>query len=99
MRIRRWTTAALVALMAVPAVATMAALAGAAAAGPYSGSATGDLVHVNAVNSPAILPGVADVHLARSTADVEFRRAGRSRRQEFGGARHQPRRAAARGLG
>lgn len=72
MRIRRWTTAGLAALTAVPAilVATAVTSPAHAATGPYSGSAAGDLVHVNALNAPPITPGLADVHLARSTADV-----------------------------
>lgn len=72
MRIRRWTTAGLTALMAVPAIFVATALTSPvqAATGPYSGSAAGDLVHVNALNAPPITPGLADVHLARSTADV-----------------------------
>ncbi|HUR78924.1 MAG TPA: hypothetical protein VMZ22_13330 [Acidimicrobiales bacterium] len=43
-----------------------------AATGPYGGNATGDLVHVEAVNIPGSLdPGLADAHLAPSTARVQ----------------------------
>ena len=70
MRIRRWTTGGLAALLAVPLVVAIGASPARAATGPYSGSAHGDLVHVNALNASAIAPGLADVHLAVSTADV-----------------------------
>ena len=66
MRIRRWTTRSL----AVPLVVAIGASPARAATGPYSGSAHGDLVHVNALNAPQIAPGLADLHLAVSTADV-----------------------------
>jgi len=70
MRIRRWTTGALVALLAVPLVIAAGASPAKAASGPYSGSAHGDLIHANAVNTPDLLPGVADIHLAVSDAQV-----------------------------
>ena len=71
MRFRRWATAGLAALTAVPAVFALTAAPARAATGPYGGQATGDLVHVNAVNSPAIAPGLADAHVAPSSALVK----------------------------
>lgn len=56
--------------MAIPAIFIAAAPAR-AATGPYGGNATGDLVHVNAVNTPTLAPGLADVHVAPSTALVQ----------------------------
>ncbi|MEY2472666.1 MAG: hypothetical protein QOK28_1995 [Actinomycetota bacterium] len=71
MRFRRWATAAVAATLAVPAVFAFSAAPARAAAGPYGGNATGDLLHVNAVNTAAIAPGLADAHLAPSTALVK----------------------------
>ena len=71
MRFRRWATAGLAALTAVPAVFALTAAPARAATGPYGGSATGDLVHVQAVNAPSINPGLADAHVAPSTALVQ----------------------------
>jgi uncharacterized protein DUF11 len=71
MRFRRWATAAVAATLAVPAVFAFQAAPAMAAAGPYGGNATGDLLHVNAVNTAAIAPGLVDAHLAPSTALVK----------------------------
>src|SRR5689334_4250662 len=72
MRFRKWVTAGLAAaLTATPALFIMTAAPARAATGPYGGNASGDLVHVNAVNTAAIAPGVADAHLAPSTALVK----------------------------
>lgn len=70
MRIRRWATAGLAALTAVPALFVATANPAKAATGPYGGSASGDLVHVNALDTIPSLPGLADLHLAPSTALV-----------------------------
>jgi hypothetical protein len=70
MRIRRWTTVGLTALLAVPALSIAAAAPSQAATGPYGGNASGDLVHIQAVNAPGIEPGVADAHVALSNAQV-----------------------------
>lgn len=71
MRTRRWTTAGLAALVAVPALFVANAVPAKAAAGPYGGSATGDLVHVLAAGIPgALVPGLADAHVAPSKALV-----------------------------
>jgi hypothetical protein len=72
MRFRRWATAGLAATLAVPAIFAFTAAPARAATGPYGGNATGDLVHVQAVNLPGALdPGLADAHLAPSTALVK----------------------------
>ena len=71
MRFRKWATAGVAALIAVPAVLSFSAAPARAATGPYGGSASGDLLHVNAVNTAAIAPGLADAHLAPSTALVK----------------------------
>ncbi len=74
MRFRKWATAGLAVLTAAPAlfVMTAASPAQAAATGPYGGHASGDLVSVTAVNIPGALdPGLADAHLAPSTALVQ----------------------------
>ena len=71
MRNRRWVVAGLAAMTAVPAIFVASALPAQAATGPYSGSAAGDLAHVNVLELPGSLePGLADVHLARATSDV-----------------------------
>ncbi len=70
MRTRRWATAGLAALTAVPALFVATANPAKAATGPYGGNAVADLVHVNALNTIPALPGLADVHVARSSAEV-----------------------------
>jgi hypothetical protein len=73
MRLRKWATAGLAALTAVPALFVLSAAppVQAAATGPYGGHASGDLVHVNAADTIPALPGLADAHLAPSTALVQ----------------------------
>lgn len=71
MLLRRLASSALAALIAVPAVMAVTAAPVQAATGPYSGSASSALVHVQAVNAPAINPGLADVRLARSNSEVK----------------------------
>jgi hypothetical protein len=71
MRFRRWATAAVAATLAVPVVFAISAAPARAATGPYGGQAVGDLVHVQAVNSPDLAPGLADAHLAPSSALVK----------------------------
>lgn len=71
MRLRRLTTSALAALVAVPAVMSVTAAPIQAATGPYSGSATAHLLHVNTAQAAPTGPGLTDIRLARSTSAVD----------------------------
>ena len=71
MQFRKWATVGLAAATAAPAIFALSVAPARAATGPYGGQATGDLVYVNAVNSPDLAPGLADVHIAPSTALVQ----------------------------
>jgi hypothetical protein len=73
MRLRKLVTAGVAAAIAAsPAIFIMTAAPARAATGPYGGNATGDLVHVEAVKVPGSLdPGLADAHVAPSTALVQ----------------------------
>ena len=71
MRIRRWATAGLAALTAVPVLFVATATPAKAATGPYGGSATGDLAHVNVLSTIPTGPGLADVHVAPAKSLVK----------------------------
>ncbi len=71
MRFRKAATAGLAALVAIPTLLIATAAPSQAATGPYGGEASGDLVHVQAANTIPAAPGLADAHVAPSTALVQ----------------------------